>query len=217
LTRRAAYDRGVDAAHARYEQPGVAPEYRARFSKSLWRRLANRLELVMLGRALRDAGPCERMLDVPCGAGRLAPALLVRTRTLVCADAAAAMLAEARAALGDRARLARARVEALPFPDRAFDVTVCWRLLHHFREGSTRLRILGELARVTRGAVVLSFWDAGTARARRIGRRPRGSGRVAITRERLAEEAEAAGLAAGRFFRLSGAFSALGAAVLRPR
>jgi HlyD family secretion protein len=51
----------------------------------------------MLRKALRLAGPSERMLDVPCGTGRLAAALRPATRRLVCVDAARAMLDEARA------------------------------------------------------------------------------------------------------------------------
>src|SRR5262245_64034231 len=112
----------------------------------------------MLGKALTLAGDADRILDVPCGTGRLVASLLPRTQELVCADQARAMIDEARrrpltGAPGPS--FAQASAFALPFPDRAFDLTICWRLIHHFAEASDRQRLLLELKRVTRRAIVL--------------------------------------------------------------
>lgn len=202
-----------------YEKLEVAEDYRRRFSKSWSRRLSHRLELRMLSRALRVAGPAERALDVPCGAGRMAGLIARHARELVCVDAARAMLDGARRSHGaPGTRFVQGSALDLPFAAGTFDVTVCWRLLHHFATAEERLRLLRELARVTRRAVVVSFWDAGTSRARRIARQARpGSGRFAVDAGTLASEAAACRLAARAFGRLFGPFSPLGAVVLDVR
>jgi len=208
----------VPALPHHYEDPATAADYRRRFSKSWTRRLSNALELRMLCRALDRAGASEHMLDVPCGAGRLAPALARRTRSLTCVDAARAMLEEARRLTGATATFVRASALELPFREKAFDVTVCWRLIHHFAEPEDRRRLLLELRRVTSRAFVLSFWDAGTARARRIRRRANArSGRSAIARGTLVRELESCGLVAERFYRLFGPFSPLAAVLVSVR
>lgn len=209
----------MDPTRAHYEDAATAADYRGRFSKSWTRRLSNRLELRMLRNALERAGPGERVLDVPCGAGRLTATIAGHAREVVAVDAARAMLAEARrtaAARGALPAFVNASAFALPFADGAFDVAVCWRLLQHFESAADRARILRELGRVTRRAIVLSFSDAGTARARRLAKRRRVKpGRVAIGREELAAELEACGLQPERFYRLFGPLSVVGAVVAR--
>jgi ubiquinone/menaquinone biosynthesis C-methylase UbiE len=215
----------VQPVPAHYEDAEVASDYRGRFSKSLARRISNRLELRMLAKALRAAGAGGRLLDVPCGTGRLVATLARSASAVVCVDAARAMLDEARRrARADAARLprppafARGDAFALPFADAAFDVTVCWRLIQHFETSEDRVRILRELGRVTRRAIVLSFSDAGTARARRIARSGRARrGRIAITREQLGIDVAASGLAPKRFYRLFGPLSVVGAVLIAPR
>jgi ubiquinone/menaquinone biosynthesis C-methylase UbiE len=209
----------VDPTRAHYENAATAADYRARFSKSWTRRLSNRLELRMLRKALERAGSGGRVLDVPCGAGRLTTTIAAHAREVVAVDAARAMLLEARrtaavAAAGPA--FVNASAFALPFSDGAFDLSVCWRLLQHFESAADRARILRELARVTRKAMVLSFSDAETGRARRLARRSRTKpGRVAITRGDLAAELESCGLRAERFYRLFGPLSVVGAVLVR--
>jgi SAM-dependent methyltransferase len=207
---------GVHSVRAHYEDPETAADYRRRFSKSWTRRVSNRLELRMLGRALRRAGTSERMLDVPCGAGRLLPVLRAHGRELVAVDGARAMLDEARrGTAGPGVRFVHASAFDLPFMDKAFDVAVCWRLIQHFPDPADRRRLLVELARVTRRAIVLSFSDAGTARARRLEKRARRrGGRVAIGREELAAEVGACGMRPDRFYRLFGPLSVVAAVVI---
>jgi ubiquinone/menaquinone biosynthesis C-methylase UbiE len=216
----------VRSIPAHYEKEATAAEYRRRFSKSLARRLSNRLELRMAIHALGDVGRSDAVLDVPCGAGRLVPALLPRVRKLVCVDVARAMLGEARSAEMSAAQrsersaarpiFVRASVFDLPFPNAAFDVAVCWRLLQHFADGADRRKLILELARVARRAVVLSFWDAGTFRGRRIMRRPRKPyARVALHRSELVQEIESCGLKAESFYRLFGLFSPVAAVRIR--
>lgn len=135
----------------------------------------------------------SRVLDAPCGTGRLHPFLNQRASTVVSLDVSQAMLAEHPA----RDRLVGSAM-ALPFPDGAFDAVVCCRLFHHLHASEDRAGLLRELLRVARGPVYLSFWDAASWHA---WRRRRGwrkvtneDGRIAIPRpelERLVHEQNA--------------------------
>jgi ubiquinone/menaquinone biosynthesis C-methylase UbiE len=97
--------------------------------------------------------PGERVLDVGCGTGGLAIAAAARvgpTGRVHGVDASPEMVARGRH------RAARARVsivlevapvEALPFPDRAFDVVLSSLMLHHLPEDVRRLAFV-EIRRV---------------------------------------------------------------------
>lgn len=180
-----------------YATPEGAAQYREKHRGTLVRRLASRRELSLFDRALAQAAAYGKVLDCPCGAGRLGPVLLRRAVRLVGADLSGAMLAEARTALAapvraGRVGFVRAPAEALPFADAAFDVVACSRLLHHLPDPAARARLLAELARVAARWVLVSFHDA-TARKRRLqGKRPRS--RVALAPDDLATEAAKHGL-----------------------
>ena len=129
-----------------------------------------RLVAAVLRRAGAALPPGASGLDVPCGTGRMAPALrgaLGREGRWFGADISAEMLAE----VPGGGPLARASAFALPFPDGAFDVVLSCRFLHHHADPSARRAALAELARVSRGWVVASWWDAASWKGRRVLRR----------------------------------------------
>ncbi|MEM7307390.1 MAG: class I SAM-dependent methyltransferase [Planctomycetota bacterium] len=132
-----------------------------------------------------------RILDAPCGTGRLAAGLRPRASALVGLDVSRPMLAEARAAGVDAVQ---GDVRQLPFPDGSFDLVVCCRLLHHLAERSELDAVVRELVRVSRGLVAASFWDQSSLPGlrRRLGTK-KGRGRVARTRRELSEAFDAAG------------------------
>ena len=176
----------ADAVAESWRAPEEARRYRALHEGGLLRRLRTHLERRFLERALRRLGPIESILDVPSGAGRFSPILAAAARTVVSADASAAML-RARPAIG-QAVLARA--ERLPFCDGAFDVVVCHRLVHHLGDAADRARVFAELARVARRAVVFSYWTAASRRGRRLpGLRTRGLAKSVARRHFLAPAA----------------------------
>jgi hypothetical protein len=105
----------------------------------------------------------------------------------------------------------------LPFAARSFDHAVCWRLLHHIRGENERNAILVEIGRVVRGAIVLSFSDAATIKARFRRRRKSKGSQSLITAEQLAAEAERAGLSLMRVYRKGGFFSLVTGATLVSR
>jgi SAM-dependent methyltransferase len=99
----------------------------------------------------------KRVLDAGCGSGAHSRDLLDRGASVVGFDRSAAMLAEARARLGDRVPLHQADLnEPLAFAETAsFDVVVAGMVLHYLRDWAPPLR---EFARVLRpgGYLVLS-------------------------------------------------------------
>lgn len=108
--------------------------------------------------ARHASGTIQRVLDAPCGSGRLAAALPHAARR-VHLDANLPMLETAREALEGGAALAGS-LFALPFATRSFDAVVSCRFLHHLHGEDELARAVGELVRVSRALVVASFWDA---------------------------------------------------------
>jgi SAM-dependent methyltransferase len=99
----------------------------------------------------------RRILDLGTGTGRAAIALAGRGALVTGVDASSEMLAVARV----RARNASLSIEfvqgdahALTFADRAFDSTVCLRLLMHVPDWR---KVVGELCRVTARRLVLDY------------------------------------------------------------
>ena len=135
---------------ARYEQGNRSQRYAERNPRRAERERAL-LERVWPGR------PGERVLDLPCGAGRLLPFLQARGHEVAQADGAMAMLREA-ADRGQRGRL-QVQADALqaPFGDRAVDGVVMFRFLHHLPPDAARAAV-AEACRVARRFVVISFF-----------------------------------------------------------
>jgi len=94
-------------------------------------------------------GGARSVLNVGAGAGSYEPT----DRQVVAVEPSAVMLAQRRP---DAAPAVRARAEALPFPDQAFDAAMAVLTLHHWVD---RARGLAECARVARERVVLLTWD----------------------------------------------------------
>jgi SAM-dependent methyltransferase len=136
------------------------------------------------------------VLDVPCGYSRLAPLYARLGITALGADVSYDMahLAAANHARHGWQRWLCADVLALPFIDSIFDGVLCIRLLHHRYSDAERQRILGELARVSRRFVIISFYRSTLLHA--MARHWRGArGRLAMmTLPHLRELAQASGL-----------------------
>ena len=139
----------------------------------------------------RSGARSGRWLDMPCGAGRLSDLL---PGEVVRADRDPSMLT---ACTNSRPRVCAAG-SALPFRDGAFAGALCMRLMHHIARPQDRRTVLRELRRVTRGPVLVSFFDSCNLQhlrrniARRLGK-PR-SDRGAIRFARFRRDLDAAGL-----------------------
>lgn len=100
-------------------------------------------------RLLAALGNARSVLNVGAGTGSYEPT----DRSVVAVEPSAVMLAQHPP---DAAPAAKARAEALPIPDRAFDAVMAVLTLHHW---SDRAAGLAECARVARDRVVLLTWD----------------------------------------------------------
>lgn len=149
-------------------------------------------------RALRGLRPGSRVLDAACGTGRIT-ALLRRAGFLVTGcDISRAMMEVARRQLaspGHDVPLVETDVEQLPYRDRSFDAATCVGLLMHL-DADARVRVLRELARVTRDRLVVQYGYVGAflrARQRMTGRMP-GHVRFPVSAAELRMDLERSGL-----------------------
>lgn len=190
----AAPDRRAGGWDRKWTDGGAGTHYETdRWTSRARRERDPRLVRALLeGALVRPVGAAPRILDVPCGTGRLVPTLATLGRVTGVDVSRPMLLASGRA--GARGRVC-ADVRQLPFVDDTFDVVVCCRLLHHLRDEAEAGRVLRELVRVSQDLVVVSFWDAGSLAAwrRRVWPGARPPRRVARPRERLATLLEDAG------------------------
>lgn len=128
----------------------------------------NRREMDCIVRALDGVAAGSRVLDLPCGSGRLEGMLLARGYQVVAADYSLPMIEAAKAYYREQSLDADAAarltfeqqdVLATTFDDDSFDVVICNRLLHHYPQADTRRAVLAELRRICRGKLVVSYYD----------------------------------------------------------
>ena len=119
-------------------------------------------EMKLIDRAFALIPKTHRVLDAPCGGGRVAIHLAQQGYQVTAADLSAAMVkvaGENFARAGLPITVEQQDVEQLGFPDQAFDTIVSFRLFHHFPDCSIRERVARELCRVARQNVVLSYFN----------------------------------------------------------
>ncbi|HEY8598691.1 MAG TPA: methyltransferase domain-containing protein [Thermomicrobiales bacterium] len=111
----------------------------------------------------QDSSYRPTILDVGCGTGDLPLAVGARMRRagyesrFICVDIHQPVLAAARHHIGAALSCDYLRADGLrlPLPNRAIDLVLCSATLHHFPPREA-VRLLGELARVTRGALLVN-------------------------------------------------------------
>jgi len=105
-------------------------------------------------------GQGDRVLDVACGPGFLTMAIAMTGATAVGLDITPAFLAmgqrETRERGIERCSRARGLVERMPFPDAAFNVSICRAAFHHFPDPAT---VLAEMKRITKPGGALYVLD----------------------------------------------------------
>jgi ubiquinone/menaquinone biosynthesis C-methylase UbiE len=147
-----------------YYGPLAASYDEHRFSGALGH-LKNWRDQRLVEKAVRHAGHVQRILDVPCGTGRLVRSLASRVPHSVGADVSLDMIESSRlhhfVKNGPKGLLEYVQCDAryLPFSNDCFDVVLSGRFLHHlFRlPKSDRLGVMREFARVSRRWVLGDF------------------------------------------------------------
>jgi 2-polyprenyl-3-methyl-5-hydroxy-6-metoxy-1,4-benzoquinol methylase len=194
------------ATRERFDDRAAADDYVIK--KNLTDNARNRRELACIERALEGLAPGARVLDLPCGSGRLEPVLARRGFEVTAADYSEPMLAAARRhteSAAARVRFRREDILSTTFADAEFDAVICNRLLHHYPEAELRRAVLAELARICRGRLVVSFyWNLALSalrfhlRNRIKGIRP--NDRIPITLREFRADFESCGLVATGIF-----------------
>jgi len=109
--------------------------------------------------ALKSIGAIDRAADIGCGTGRFASTLAAFSRRLYQVDFSEHMLNVCRTS-HDSAVAGSDHVQAdarrLPLRTASMDLVFCHRLLNHVNESADRRNMLAELARISRGYVLLS-------------------------------------------------------------
>lgn len=152
-----------EAYAKQYQALDKAARYNAMYSGRASKRATTRKEARLIRRHIQSQPACRTILDLPCGGGRLSPAI---------AEAAPdALILEADIGLGqvryardhrlaeERQAFMTASGFHIPIRDEGVDATVCCRLFHHLPGVEEQERLLGELLRVSRQFVVLTFFD----------------------------------------------------------
>ncbi len=137
--------------------------------QSARRRLTTWLEGLMIKRAWHIAGKPKVILDLPCGFGRLWPALIATGATkIIAADKAEGMLQVAKemtsADILSRVTCMPSTATEIELADKSVDSVFCMRLLHHIPDKNYRLAMYHSFARVARETVVISLWIQNCAR-----------------------------------------------------
>lgn len=173
-----------------YESSQRAGHYRDnRWTRSPRARRTDAKEQAIVAGYLQQVGESQRILDLPCGTGRFRNLLQSHTSQLLSLDASREMLAATPPSNG-----LQASAHAIPLQDDAVEIILCSRLLHHFEHSEQRRAVLQELARVSSGHIILSYFDAANFQAWRNRIRKRFRGRFPIFRTTFADEIQAAGL-----------------------
>lgn len=187
-----------------YRSQEHAEFYANKRDATLMRRISNYREQNMVWRALkrvhRHAG-FHQVLDCASGTGRFLPILARFDVSVVALDASKEMLEQGRREhhlFGTPPGVVVASALDIPLEDKSVDLVLCARLIHHFPDPESRVRILREFARVARQAVVITFFDSCSYRGwRRTKKKRRPNelyGRYAISRAQCEQEGREAGL-----------------------
>jgi SAM-dependent methyltransferase len=142
-----------------WETPEIAEAYRdERFSRSRRWRWTDHRERRIVTRFLSVFPAGTRGLDIPCGAGRFFPVFREIGLHHVGADVSPAMVRLVPTLNGSRSALT-ADALSLPFAADSFNFILSIRLLHRIHDSTIRVRMLREMARVSRGPLLVTYYS----------------------------------------------------------
>lgn len=144
-------------------------DYEKRRYRGLDQRLVHARENAVLTRMIEHTGVKRGyVLDVPCGYGRFSGLMASGEKILVSSDLSFHMVDRA-VKRGPRSKshfgVAANAKRGLPFKPDSFGIILCMRFFHHVHDADERDRILSEIAGVTAGWVIISYYQANALHA----------------------------------------------------
>lgn len=143
-------------------QPEEVADYERKRYRRWDQRLVHKREIKIIEKFSRLIKPFSQLLlDVPCGYGRFSPLMHKLGFEVVSADLSLAMVHRALAQGHIQPRppgVVADALQGLPFRDNSFGLVLVMRFFHHLHHPQDREAILTELARVTTGDIILSFY-----------------------------------------------------------
>ena len=144
-----------------YQSLENAMEYNEEYKEEMFKRWSTRREYALLERLLSSQERCERLLDLPCGGGRLSPQIGRFTNLLVESDIGLGQVRYARE--HNTLEIPRVYITStafkLPLKDNSVDAVVCIRLNHHMPTRQEREQLMNEILRVSRRFVIMTYFD----------------------------------------------------------
>jgi ubiquinone/menaquinone biosynthesis C-methylase UbiE len=119
-------------------------------------------EMALIDRVFQMVPKNHRVLDLPCGGGRVSLHLAKQGYRMSCADYSEAMLEITRGCLRENGLdcpVERQDIEALTYSRCQFDTVICFRVFHHFPNPQIRQKAVAELCRVAGKLVALSYFS----------------------------------------------------------
>jgi ubiquinone/menaquinone biosynthesis C-methylase UbiE len=148
-----------DAKHA-YQEPAEAAAYDVKRFMSLRGQIGDVLDKQALSKALaellRSQSRPLRILDIPCGTGRMTRFLLKQEHYVIGADVSKEMMEVAQTKVADFAAFGgfyQSDAASLSFQDDSFDCVVSVRFMGHI-PSNVRARILTEFHRLSQHAII---------------------------------------------------------------
>ena len=119
-------------------------------------------EMRMVDRAFANVPKTHRVLDVPCGGGRVTVHLAKKGYAMSSADLSDSMIQITRETVAKNKfdiTVEKQDIENLTFKEKQFDTIISFRLFHHFPNPEIRQRAVTALCRVARKYVALSYFS----------------------------------------------------------
>jgi SAM-dependent methyltransferase/uncharacterized protein YbaR (Trm112 family) len=149
------------AYQSEFEDVANATDYNEQFRRKPLKLGVTGRERRLIRRFLKPLGRSKAILEIPCGGGRLTLGFADLADVVIEADVAIGQVAYGRAhsRLPTPSVWMTASAFHIPLRDRSVDGAVCVRLSHHLPTSSERERLFGELLRVSRRFVIVTFFD----------------------------------------------------------
>ena len=141
-----------------YQDDSVAADYDFHRFTSRRRAARNVLKWEAIQSALQITQTVKSILDIPCGTGRFTPSLAKQGYHMVGGDISVPMMSEARKQGGGENLYGyvQADAENLPLPENSVDCVLSIRFMHHI-DSATRIRILTDMDRVSKGWMIIDY------------------------------------------------------------